>query len=50
MKIKHIIRLLRELDSDLDIEFIELYEVGQLIGLEIMTVDEDFYYCESEAV
>lgn len=50
MKVKYIIRLLKELDEDLEVKFIDLYEVGQLVGLEVMTVDEDFYYSESEVI
>ena len=44
MKVKEIIELLKALDDDLDVKFIDLYDVG----IEVMTVGEDFYYSEKE--
>jgi len=44
MKVKEIIELLKALDDDLDVKFIDLYDVG----IEVMTVDDDFYYSEKE--
>ena len=44
MKIKDIIILLSALDDELDVKFIDLYS----IGIEIMTIDEEFYYSEME--
>ena len=44
MKIKDIITLLSALDDELDVKFIDLYG----IGIEIMTIDEEFYYSEME--
>lgn len=44
MKVKEIIELLKALDGDLDVRFIDLYDVG----IEVMTVDDDFYYSDKE--
>ena len=44
MKVKDIIELLQALDDDLEVKFIDLYDVG----IEVMTVGEDFYYSEKE--
>ena len=44
MKVKEIIELLKALDDDLDVKFIDLYDVG----IEVTTVDDDFYYSDKE--
>ena len=44
MKVKDIIELLQALDDDLDVKFIDLYDVG----IEVTTVGDDFYYSDKE--
>jgi len=44
MKVKEIIELLKALDDDLDVKFIDTYGYG----IEVVTEDDDFYYSEME--
>ena len=45
MKVKDIKMLLSALDDDIEVEFIDIYDVG----IEVMSKgEEDFYYCEME--
>ena len=42
MTVKDIRMLLATLDDELDVKFIDIYTDG----IEVMTEDDDFYYCE----